>query len=122
MLVFLVPIFNGKHALTYFDYSQAPIAIRSDMSEAYQTYWSQLAKPGTWWSGAERVFIAQEVRNALTCQFCADRKNALSPYTFAGEHTHSGNLPEIVVDAVHRIVTDQTRITGSYIEGNVAKG
>ncbi len=65
--------------------------------------------------------IAEETRNALTCRYCAERKEALSPYTFPGEHDHSGNLPELVVDAVHRVVTDQTRITQSYVDDNVAR-
>ena len=112
----------GGFKLTNFDYGAAPYPIREDIPEAYRTYWSQLAAPGTWWTGAERVAIAEESRNALTCAYCAARKEALSPYTFPGEHTHSGKLPEVVVDAVHRVVTDQTRITQTYINDNETKG
>ena len=108
--------------MKHFDYSEAPYPIRDDIPEAYRTYWDQLAQPGTWLTGKERVAIAQEVRNALVCPYCAERKNALSPYAFPGEHLHSGNLPELVVDAVHRVVTDQTRITQAYIDDNASKG
>ncbi len=108
--------------MKYFGYQDAPYPVREDIGEAYRAYWAKLAAPGTWWTGAERIAIAQETRNALTCEFCAARKLALSPYTFAGQHTHSGNLPELVVDAVHRVVTDQNRITQTYINDNDTNG
>ncbi len=108
--------------MTYFDYSNAPYAIREDIPQAYRRYWQQLAEPGTWWTGEQRIAIAQEVRNALQCDHCEARKDALSPYAFAGDHTHNGVLPELAVDAVHRVVTDQSRITQSYVNDNETGG
>jgi len=99
-----------------FDYSASPYPVRDDLPAAYKNYWQKLAQPGNWWSGAERVAIAEEVRNAPHCEFCKQRKASLSPYQFPGEHDHSGKLHEAVVDAVHRIITDQNRITGKWIE------
>jgi hypothetical protein len=113
---------NPGESMTFFDYRNAPFPIREDIADAYRTYWENLAAPGSWWSGEQRVAIAQESRNALTCPFCAERKDALSPYTLQGEHRHSGGLPERAIDAVHRVVTDQTRITQSYVDDNAAKG
>ena len=66
--------------------------------------------------------IAQEVRNATGCEFCQARKQALSPYHFEGEHRHSNALPERAVDAVHRVITDQNRITRAWIEDNHSHG
>lgn len=105
-----------------FSYPQSPYAIREDLGQAYREFWARMAKPGSWWTGAQRVAIAQESRNALNCGFCAERKKALSPYNFPGEHEHSGLLDLLAVDAVHRIVTDQVRITESYVEDNRIKG
>lgn len=105
-----------------FDYSSSPDPIRPDIAAAHRTYWDKLARPGAWWSGAERIAIARESRNALQCGYCAERKTALSPNSIGGTHTHDGDLPEPAVDAVHRIVTDQTRITASYVQGNLEKG
>ena len=34
--------------------------------------------PGTWLTGAERVAIASETRNAPNCTLCKQRKDALS--------------------------------------------
>ena len=106
----------------HFSFENSPYAIRDDIAEAYRTYWQQLAAPGTWWGGADRVAIAEESRNALTCAYCAARKTALSPYTFPGEHTSTTHLSAAAVDAVHRVVTDQTRITRAFIDDNAANG
>jgi hypothetical protein len=46
----------------------------------------------------------------------------LSPYNFAGEHQHGEGLDEVAIDAVHRVITDQTRITKTWVEDNVVKG
>ncbi|MFT7048805.1 MAG: hypothetical protein ACJAZE_001196 [Halioglobus sp.] len=107
---------------TFFDYSDSPYPIRAGLVDVHKDYWQTLAKPGNWFNGAERVAIAEEVRNALQCPFCAERKTALSPYAMQGEHLKGDVLSDDVVDAVHRVVTDQSRITKSYIEGNVQKG
>ncbi len=105
-----------------FNYEKLAFSIRPDIPAAYREYWLKLSQPGTWWNGAERVAIAEESRIALDCDFCAERKNALSPYAFKGEHKTVGKLPLSVVDIVHRIVTDQSRITQSYIDNNEAAG
>jgi hypothetical protein len=105
-----------------FSYSESPYKIREDLGQAYREYWARLAMPGSWWAGAERIAIAQESRNALTCEFCTQRKQAVSPYSVAGEHDHEDTLDPLAVDAIHRIITDQTRITNSYVQDNLANG
>ena len=108
--------------MTFFDYDQAPFPIRADIAPAYRTYWEKLAQPGSWWTGAERVAIARESRNAPACRLCAARKAALSPSAVTGRHDCGEGLPETAVDAAHRVVTDQTRITRKYVEDNVPAG
>ncbi|MFT4614494.1 MAG: alkylhydroperoxidase family enzyme [Bacteroidia bacterium] len=105
-----------------FHYKDSPYPIREDLPSAYNHYWEALCAPGSWWTGAERVAIAQEVRNATQCGYCRERKQALSPYNFPGEHEHSGVLPEAAVDAVHRVITDQSRITQNWVDENTAQG
>jgi alkylhydroperoxidase family enzyme len=109
-------------AQSIYNYTNSPYAIRPGLADAYKEYWQCLAEPGNWFSGAERVAIAAEVRNALTCPFCITRKTALSPYALAGEHLQGSTLKNEVVDAVHRVITDQTRITQSYIDSNTELG
>lgn len=105
-----------------FSYSTSPYAIRRDLQDAYRSYWNDLSSVGSWWTGTQRIAIAQEVRNAMSCSYCKARKQALSPYNFPGTHDHSESLPELAIDAVHRIVTDQNRITQAWIDANVEHG
>ena len=48
-------------------YDDAPVPIRQDLIEAHQRSWQRIAAPGTWLTGATRVAIAREVRNAHQC-------------------------------------------------------
>ena len=109
-----------------FNYKNSVYPIRDDLVDAYRGFWSRLARPGSWWTGEQRIAIAAESRAALDCPLCATRKIALSPYTQEGEEDgeHTSNpeyshcLPTLAIDAVHRIITDQSRITRHYIESN----
>ena len=108
--------------MTAFDYTAAPYAVRDDIGREHRAFWQRLAEPGSWWTGKERVAIAAASRRAWDCRLCAARKAALSPNTVQGEHDDDGELPPVAVDAVHRIVTDQSRITRRYVEDNVTAG
>lgn len=101
-----------------FDYASVPFSVRPDIGEAHRHYWATLAKPGAWWTGEECVAIAAASRVALDCDYCKARKEALSPYNYSGTHDSDGALPEAAVDAVHRIITDQGRITRTWVENN----
>ena len=99
-----------------FAYSNSPYPIRPDLPEAYRHAWQKLAEPGTWWTGSERVAIATEVRNAATCTFCAARKAALSPFApLEGTHNATTELPDKVIDIVHRLTTDPSRLTEQWL-------
>ena len=105
-----------------FDYADSPYPVRDDIVEAHRWYWQQLAKPGSWWTGEERIAIAAELRQAPHCHFCQARKEALSPY--AGDPAHSSvtDLSPLAVDAIHRVITDQSRIARHYVDANVEAG
>lgn len=104
-----------------FDYAAAPYPIRRDLPEAHRRAWQRLARPGTWWSGAERVAIAAEARRASACELCRERRHALSPYA-SGEHEARDLLSAAAVDAVHRLVTDAARLTHTWVEKSAAAG
>lgn len=105
-----------------FDYSGSPVPIRDDIRDAHRHAWAQIASPGRWWTGAERIAIASEVRRAPDCALCARRKAALSPFSIDGVHDGEGVLPDPAVDAVHRLVTDASRLTRSWLEKAHAAG
>ena len=104
-----------------FAYSGTAVPIGDDIAEAHREIWRRVAAPGAWWSGVERVAIAAEVRAAEHCALCAERKSALSPEG-GPAHEAGEELPPAAVEAVHRIVTDATRLSGTWVEKLAAAG
>ena len=66
----------------------------------YQAYWQKLASLGRWWTGAERVAIAAESRNVLTCDFCQARKQA-----WVNDNVTRGITKEAYVELMGVVVT-----------------
>ncbi|MCP4004542.1 MAG: hypothetical protein GY725_10135 [bacterium] len=108
--------------MSAFSYSDSDLPIRADLPEAYRFAWKEVSRAGCWWTGAERIAIAREVRNARDCRLCADRKEAVSPFAVDGQHDHSDGLPDPAIDTVHRLVSDASRLTKSWLEKLHASG
>lgn len=90
------------------------IAPNPEAAQAFEVQWQRLGRAGTWWSAVARIDIAREVRAAASCALCAQRKQAVSPYAVAGTHRATAALGVEAVDAVHRIVTDQGRLSSKW--------
>ena len=105
-----------------FEYAGLTLPIPDAMRTAHRRAWERLAAPGDWWTGAERVAIAAEVRVARACALCRGRKAALSPHAVAGEHTATSVLPAPAVDATHRIASDPGRLTRAWYEKTLSDG
>ena len=103
-------------------YANALAPVRDDLVAAHRRAWKRLARPGTWWSGAERVAIAAEVRSAAQCPLCRERKAALSPAGVTGEHASRGALPEVAVEVIHRVTTDPAQLSKAWFEKCQAGG
>lgn len=103
-------------------YAQSPYPVRQDLVDAHQHAWHRLARAGTWWTGAARVAIAAEVRNAARCRACHERKGALSPAAVTAPHDSVAALRPAALDAVHRITSDPARLTKSWFEKTLASG
>lgn len=104
------------------DYTAANAPVRQDLQDAQHAAWEHLAAPGTWWTGAQRVAIAAEARQALTCALCAERKTALSPAAITGRHGSVTSLPDNVVEIIHRIRTDSGRLSRAWFDTMMATG
>jgi alkylhydroperoxidase family enzyme len=104
------------------DYSGAGIPIREDLRRAHGAVWDHLRRPGTWWSGAERIAIAREVRHAGTCGLCRERKVSLSPEGVPGRHDGHAELPENVVEVIHRVRTDPARLSRAWFAERLSAG
>jgi len=115
-------------------YSAALVPVRDDFAAAHTRFWQRLALPGAWWTGAERVAIAAEVRQVRYCVLCKERqkaparlrrRRASSPFTPAaveGHHDHLGALPEAAVEVIHRVVTDPGRLSRQWFQRTLAAG
>lgn len=108
--------------MTEITYDGADHGVRVDLLQAQRRAWTRIARAGNWWTGAERVAIAAEARNAGTCGLCKTRKEALSPNHVAGDHDSLGALPGAVVEAIHRIRTDPGRLSRDWFEGILDQG
>ncbi len=104
------------------DYSRAAYPIRADFAAAHNRYWHRLGQPGAWLTGAQRVDVAREVRQAQQCGFCQRRKAALSPTAVDGTHDTASTLPAAMVEVIHRVVTDPKRLTRKWFDGIIGQG
>lgn len=103
-----------------FAFTGARVSVRQDIQDAHRETWEELARPGSWWTGIERVAIARAVRAVGDCALCKQRRGALSPLAVAGEHDHDGLLPDAAVEAVHQVTNDPGRLSRSWFEKAVA--
>ncbi len=92
------------------------IELRDGVDRAVDRTWKRIGKPGTVWTGPQRVTIAREFRRAHACHLCAERKRALSPSAVDGTHATVGDLPAAAVDAAHRIATDSGRLSSRWYD------
>ena len=108
--------------MTEISYAATSVPVRDDFPATHTRAWQRLAKPGYWWTGAERVAIAAEVRNAWQCTLCKERKAALSPYTIGVDHDRVSTLPEAALDVIHRVTTDSGRLKKAWYDEIIASG
>jgi len=108
--------------MTDFSFSDVSFPVRDDIGVAHERAWGRIGKPGCWWTAAERVAIAAEVRNAAHCPLCRERKAAPSVDAVQGEHQSLGALSDAAIDVIHRVVTEPGRLSKSWFEKSCAAG
>jgi len=96
-------------------FSPLGFKVREDLQEAYHRSRHWVSGPGEWWTGAERVAMVKETRAAWTCLLCARKKEALSPKSISENHLADPPLSPQVVEAIHRIVTDPSRLSEQWV-------
>ena len=97
-------------------YAQCAATVPAALTQAHQQFWDSLRSAGSWWTAAERIAIAVQVREASRCALCRDRKAALVPSALTGSHTADTALPDDAVEIIHRVVTDPGRLSRSWFE------
>jgi alkylhydroperoxidase family enzyme len=108
--------------MTVPSYEKSRYPVRPDLAAAHGRAWARIARPGRWWTGAERVAIVAEARHARACALCKRRKEALSPSAIPGTHDSLGKLPAPAVEAIHRIVADPGRLSETWFRSVIDGG
>lgn len=104
------------------NYRDAEWPVRDEFAHSHSRYWRRLSQAGSWWSGAQRVDMAREVRAAWDCEHCKACLEALSPNAVEGQHAGCSRLPAVAIEAVHRITTDSSRLTRGWYDSLLARG
>lgn len=103
-------------------YPNSLVEIREDLIGAHRSALDHLARPGTWFTGVQRLAVAREVRNVHNCELCSAQKDALSPNAVTGEHLNLSELSAPQVEIVHRVTTDASRLTRKWVQDVLAEG
>lgn len=98
------------------------VAVSKKVSESHDLAISLFGQTGTWLTGATRTAIWLEARLATDCTLCQARKNALSPYALTGKHDVITDLPDNIVEVIHRIRSDSGRLTKRWYDEQIGTG
>lgn len=104
------------------DYYNCDLPMRENRTESHWQAWQQISSPGAQFTAESRVDMVREARHALTCALCAARRDALSPNAVQGEHDTVTALPASVLDLIHRMCTDSSRISTPWFDQTMASG
>ena len=96
--------------------------VRDELAVAHEQAWQSIARPGTWWTGADRIAMVAESRSARHCTLCSQRKSAVSPYSIEGNHDRVSTLPRQIIEVIHRVSTDPGRLTRNWFNGVIESG
>ena len=83
-----------------FDYQTSGFAVRESIKQAHRSSWDLIAKPGSFWTGEERVQIAEQARSARLQR---------SELPFNRNYPHS-NLPDGALEVARTIAADTKKI------------
>ena len=100
-----------------FEYTESPYPVRENIVAANRLAWDRIAGPGNWWTGEERIVIAEAVRKAADCGLCSARQSGNSAEGTPGEHDHAGMLPIRAIEAIHRLANEPAQLDRKWYEG-----
>ncbi len=95
-----------------FSYAGTTVAVGDDIADSHRSAWDQLARPGTWWTAAERLAIAARGRHRFA-------ERATPPWLRA-EPPADEHLPAEAGPVVDLVTLDAARIDRQSADGAVA--
>jgi len=103
-------------------YQDQPLPVRRSVLDSHRSAYETFTRPGTWFTGDEKISILREARHASQCTLCLKRKNALSPFAVKGQHDALEKLSENIIDVIHRLMTDSGRLTETWFRSVIESG
>ncbi|MEM8923623.1 MAG: alkylhydroperoxidase-related (seleno)protein [Actinomycetota bacterium] len=100
-------------------YDDAPVPVRADLADAHRDTFESWASAGNYWTGAERLAIAAEVRRARAAD---ELPPWVGPSTVEGLVADDHVLPAAAVDAVWRLTNHSSTMSAAVYEAFVADG
>ena len=95
-----------------FHSSRFPVPVREDLTTALSRSWADIGRPGTWWTGPERVAIAALGR--------AERIQRNEPPWSRNRDEPGAPLPEKAIEAARKIGADPMHLDRDWAEGIIA--
>ena len=94
------------------------LPIRDDLDSAHASVIERWSRPGSWWTGAERLAIVEEVRRARDSEALAPWSAPSAEGLVADDHP----LPAHAVDAIWRLTNHPGTLTADWYESIIARG
>ncbi len=98
--------------MTLFTYDDTPVAVGDEIARSHRDAWDMLARPGTWWTAAERIAIAERARLLFSLR-------ATPPWLRTVTPSQAG-LSDGAVAIVDRITLDAGSIDRPWAEKAIA--
>ena len=95
-----------------FAYEGVPHPVRDGVLAAQRAAWATLARPGSWWTGAQRVALAEQARAA--------RAGRSEPPWLRELPEPSAPLPGAAADAARTIAADAHKIDRAWAQKSIA--
>ena len=102
-------------------YQKIPF-LTEKLKTAHEDAWGQIAGPGDFFSGEERIEMVRATRDADGCELTIARKNAISPFAVNGEYVGDYLLDSNAIDVIRRIASDPGRLTKAWFDQVIANG
>ncbi|MGI9595335.1 MAG: hypothetical protein ACR2QK_04200 [Acidimicrobiales bacterium] len=94
-----------------FTYEETPVAVGDNIADSHRQAWAKLAEPGTWWTSAQRLAIADRARRLFAAR-------ATPPWLRRIEDP--GGLSDETIAIVDKITLDAGNVDRPWAESAMA--
>ena len=100
--------------------TSAGLAVRAELLDAYRTSWRNIASPGSWWGGDQRLALARVSAEAYTTE--EPLPPWVAPSTVEGSLPDDLPLPDVAADVAYRVARHAGTITERWYHDTQDRG